>query len=206
MSFIDTIPAAEAEGDVRSMYERQQASWGFVPSYAKVFSHRPEALARWGRLLAEIRRPMDDRLFELVTFAAAVELRHTPCSLEHGKQLAKFITEAGALAVARGDAGDYLTPAESAAANFARQVARDATTIEAQDVARLKEHGYTDAQVFDIAAAAAGRAFFTKLLDALGVLADPAGEDANEAFRQPLILGRPVAEGEPDRLVDEVTR
>ena len=59
MAFIDTIPAQQSTGEVKTMYERQQSAYGYVPNYAKVFSHRPEVLARWGRLLAEIRRPMD---------------------------------------------------------------------------------------------------------------------------------------------------
>jgi hypothetical protein len=81
MSYIETISADEAEGAVLEMYEHQQKHWGYVPNYVKSFSHRPEVMARWGRLLAEIRRPLDPRTFELVTFAAAHELRHTPCSL-----------------------------------------------------------------------------------------------------------------------------
>ena len=68
MTFIRTVRPADAAGDVRDMYERQEEYWGYVPNYAKAFSHRPEALARWGRLLAELRRPTDDRRFELVTF------------------------------------------------------------------------------------------------------------------------------------------
>ncbi len=76
MTFIRTVRPADASGDVRDMYERQEDHWGFVPNYAKAFSHRPEALARWGRLLAELRRPTDDRRFELVTFAAAHALRN----------------------------------------------------------------------------------------------------------------------------------
>lgn len=74
MAFINTIPPSRSEGAVREMYERQQAHYGYVPNYTKVFSHRPDVMARWGKLLAEIRRPMDDRMFELATFAAAHEL------------------------------------------------------------------------------------------------------------------------------------
>ena len=36
-------------------------------------------------------------------------------------------------------------------------------------VQALKSFGYSDAEIFDIAAIAASRSFFTKLLDALGV-------------------------------------
>ena len=54
MSFIDTIPPATAVGATAAMYRRQKAAWGYVPNYAKVFGHRPEVMARWDALLAEI--------------------------------------------------------------------------------------------------------------------------------------------------------
>ena len=95
MAFIKTIAPAMAQGEVLEMYERQQAAWGYVPNYAKVFSGRPEVLARWGRLLAEIKRPMSRRRFELVTFAAAIELRNTACSLAHGKAVVKGVSLLG---------------------------------------------------------------------------------------------------------------
>ena len=79
MSYIETIPLDEATGEVREMYERQQGAWGYVPNYAKSFSHRPEVMARWGRLLAELQRPWDERRLEMITFAAAHELRHSSC-------------------------------------------------------------------------------------------------------------------------------
>ena len=56
MTFIRTVRPADATGDVHAMYERQEDYWGYVPNYAKAFSHRPESLARWGRLLAELAR------------------------------------------------------------------------------------------------------------------------------------------------------
>src|SRR3954464_7658890 len=100
MAFIDTIPPAEARDALRDMYVRQQLTWGYVPNYAKVFCYRPQVMARWGQLQAEIKRQMSKRSFELVTFAAAHELRHSACSLAHGKALAEFFTEAQILAIA----------------------------------------------------------------------------------------------------------
>ena len=44
----------------------------------------------------------------------------------------------------------------------------------------------------DIAAAAAGRAFFTKLLDAMGVLADGQPRELAPAVCEALTVGRPV--------------
>ncbi len=204
MSFIRTVRPADASGDVRDMYERQEDYWGFVPNYAKSFSHRPEALARWGRLLAELRRPTDDRRFELVTFVAAYALRNSGCALVHGKELANFIGEDAVLAIANGREADVLPDIDVAIVEFARQVAKDATRVTAGMVERLKyRHDLTDAEVFDIAAIAAGRAFFAKVLDALGTETDATWKVLNADFREHLSIGRPMDLREPERLPAE---
>ena len=175
------------------MYEHQQEHWGYVPNYAKSFSHRPEIMARWGRLLAEIRRPLDDRTFELVTFAAAHELKHTSCSLAHGNALKPFFSVDEIVAIATGENLEFLSEAEREMLRFSRQVARDASAITAADVQRLKDLGIDDATVFDIAATAAGRAFFTKVLDAVGSLPDAAFGRIDASLRVPLTVGHPIS-------------
>jgi uncharacterized peroxidase-related enzyme len=201
MTFIETIAPQDADGEVRALYERQQAAWGFVPGYARVFSHRPEVLARWARLLAELRRPMDDRRFELVTFVAAHERRNSACALEHGKQLAHLVGTDAVLALARGEAPEPLTETEAVIAGFARKVAQDAASVSAADVDELRRHGLSDAEIFDIAAAVAGRLFFTALLDALGVAPDStAARSQGEEFRASLAVGRAISTTPVDRL------
>ena len=192
MPFIKTTAPEDAGDAIAAMYARQQAAWGYVPNYAKVFCHRPEVMARWGQLLAEIKRPMDKRRFELVTFVAALELRNTACALAHGKVLREFFSDAEIVSIAAGKFDDTLTEAEQAMVRFARQVAKDASRVTAGQVQALKEIGYTDADIFDIAATAAGRAFFTKVLDALGVEPDSPFLALDDELRRPLTVGRPV--------------
>jgi alkylhydroperoxidase family enzyme len=200
VSFIHTIAPVEAEGETAAMYRRQQAAWGYVPNYAKAFSHRPEVMARWGQLLAEIRRPMDKRRFELATFAAAHELRNSACVLAHGRALGEFFAEAEVLAIAEGRLAGVLDDAEQAIVRFARLVARDAAAIEAADVAALAAHGLDAGEIFDVAAAAAGRAFFTKVLDALGVRMDSPFLASSDAWRRALTVGRPIDERTPETM------
>lgn len=206
MAFIRTHAPAEADDAVRAMYRRQQAHWGYVPNYAKVFSHRPEVLERWGKLLAEIRRPMDARRFELVTFAAAHELRNTACTLAHGRKLREFFSDADIVAIAAGRPGAALSAAEQAMLRVARQVARDAAGVTAAQVNELKSLGFTDAEVFDIAAVAAGRAFFAKLLDALGVAPDSALAALEPALREPLTVGRAIDACECVRMAEPIAQ
>jgi len=204
MSFIKTIAAADAAGDVRRMYERQQGAWGYVPDYAKVFCHRPEVMDRWGRLLAEVKRPMDRRRLEMITFAAAHELRHSSCSLAHGAALAELIGPEAVIAIAKGVACEQVSEAEWAMISFARHVARDASGITSGEVAALRsKHGFSDAEIFDIAAIAAARSFFTKVLDALGSEPDQPFFEMDEALRRELTVGRPISCRPPERLSNE---
>ena len=204
MAFIKTIPPAMAQGEVLEMYERQQAAWGFVPNYAKVFSGRPEVLARWGRLLAEIRRPMSKRRFELVTFAAALELRNTACSLAHGKALLEFFSADDVLKMKEDKFSESVTETERALFRFSRKIAKDASRVTSGDIDLLKKHGLNDDEIFDIAATAAGRAFFTKLLDALGVETDSTFVDLESTFRRAMTVGRPIGYRPVERVPEAV--
>jgi uncharacterized peroxidase-related enzyme len=196
MTFIDVIAPAKATGAARTMYEDEQKGWGFVPNYAKAFCHRPELMGLWAALQRGIRSHVNSRRFELVTFAAAHALRNSYCSLAHGKRLLRELDEESLRAVAAGDASGVagmLTEAEQAMMEYARKVAQDASRITAGDVTRLKAHGLTDAEIFDIAAIAAARAFFVKIGDALGVEPDSSFLELEPGLRRALTVGRPIS-------------
>jgi len=199
MSFIKTINPGDAEGDVLAMYERQEDHWGYVPDYAKVFCHRPALMERWGKMLAEIKRPVDARRFELVTFAVALELRHSACSLAHGVALARIVGKKAVMALAGGEHPAGISAAEMAIVQFARNIARDASRITSGEVAALKEiHGQSDEDIFDIVAIAAGRCFFTKVLDALGSEPDIGFMQLDDDLRRALTVGRPISIRQPE--------
>ena len=200
MAFIDTISASWITGEGFAMYDRQQKHYGYVPNYATVFCHRPEVMRRWAELQAAFKRPMDKRRFELVTFVAAHALRSTLCTLGHGKALLAFFSAQDVMAMARGEMPASLSAAEAGMLRFARAVARDASAITADDVAELKGYGFSDAEVFDIVVTVAGRAFFTKVIESLGVATDAPLRTMDGALRDALTVGRPVRFVEPERL------
>jgi uncharacterized peroxidase-related enzyme len=200
MAFIDTVSPAEAEGPVREMYDRQQRAYGYVPNYAKVFSHRPEVMQLWSDLLYGVRRNMDKRRFELVTVAAAMAVRSTYCSLAHGKALTEYFTEAEALAIVTGAPDAPLTAAEVEMMRFARKIARRAAEVTDTDVDELKAHGFTDAEIFDIAAVATARTFFAQLCEGLGAVGDHGYASLDERLRDALIVGKPLEVTVPERL------
>jgi uncharacterized peroxidase-related enzyme len=194
MAFIDTIPPAKATGDVRRMYEETQARIGYVPNYAKAFSLRPDVMEGWSGLLKSIRSALDPRRYELVTLAAARALRSSYCALAHGQVLEeKFFSTEDLAGIARGAEDSPLEPVEMAVMAFAEKVVRRADSVTRADIETLRRHGLSDGEIFDVAAAAAARCFFSKLLDALGAEPDRAYESIAPELREALIVGRPIS-------------
>jgi AhpD family alkylhydroperoxidase len=184
------------------MYARQQAKYGYVPNYAKVFSHRPDIMPLWANLLAGIRRHIDPRRFELVTFAAAQALGSSSCTLAHGKALRGFLPEEDIAALAAHAPARGVTPAEESMMRLARKVVRGGATVTASDIEELRGQGVGDAEIFDVVATAAGRAFFANLIEALGSRADPVFADMDHSLRAVLTVGRPIDARAPERMPD----
>jgi len=195
MAFIRTIPPAEAEGPVREMYEQAQSRSGYVPNWAQAFSLRPGVRAGWIALLSSIQSNLPVRSYELATLAAARALRSSYCALAHGSVLAdKVFDTATVTGIATDAAESPLEPRERALMAFVEKVVRSADQVTLSDVEGLRTHGYRDEEIFDLAAAAAARCFFSKLLDALGVQPDSSFNDLDPTLRNALTVGRPVSD------------
>lgn len=68
---------------------------------------------------------------------------------------------------------------------FAANVATQADRMTQTDVVRLRRLGFSDPEVLDISLAAAARAFFTKVLDGLGVQRPRAVDATARPWRSP---------------------
>lgn len=75
MAFIREISPEEATGSVREAYDADLKALGYIANYTKVFALRPEIRAAWGALIKAVRSTMEARRYELVTLAAASQLR-----------------------------------------------------------------------------------------------------------------------------------
>jgi alkylhydroperoxidase family enzyme len=157
-------------------------------NYERVFALRPEVYTAWQQLNGSIKASSDLRRYELATLAAARKLRSSYCSLAHGKVLAEQFYDFAT--VPRLPEG--LDTADAAIMAFAEKVVVDATSITQDDVDELRAHGLSDAEVLDVALAAAARCFFSKTLDALGAQPDAAYGRLDPAFREALTVGRPI--------------
>jgi alkylhydroperoxidase family enzyme len=196
MAFIQPDPCTTADPldpHVQAVYDRQTRAFGYLPNYAPLFSHRPEVIDLWAELQRGLQRHVTPRLFELVTFAAALALKSSYCSLAHGSKLREFLCDAEIKSLAGGDYEAVVPEREAAAMRYGAQVAADATGVTKPQIERMRAAGYTDAEIFDVAGIAAGRAFFSKLVEGLGAQPDCAYLALPESIRGALQVGRAIA-------------
>jgi uncharacterized peroxidase-related enzyme len=192
--FIDTIPKSEAEGLVREIYDDDEAAWGYLPNFTQLFSHRPEAYQAWLTLIKTIRGPMDRRRCELATVAAARTMKSTACMVAHSKMLRdRFFStdEVVRIAVDHHEAG--LDEVDVAIMDFAEKVASEPTDVTQADIDHLESLGLTERDVLDVVLSVAARAFFTTVIDSLGMSPEQELLEQVEAdLLEVLVVGRPL--------------
>ena len=194
MSFIESTGEAEATGAVAELYDRLRGADG-LPNWARLFSLKPEVLAGWQALLGAVRSGQDLRRYELATIGAARALTSSYCLLAHGQVLLADGMEAEVLAeIGETGTSGALSSADRAVLGFAAKVARDASGIVPADIDALRAEGLSEREIFDVAATAAARCFFSTLLDALGARPDRGFGALPEPLRAALTPGRAIAE------------
>lgn len=185
----------DAADEFAAWRDAQTQMWGYVPNYAGLFASRPEVAEAWTRLNLAVRGGMDRRRFELVTVAAARARASTYCLAAHSKFLRDVCSdEPSMLALSTDPSGATLEPLDRALVAFATRAAADPASIGEADVASLREHGLSDADVADVVFAVAARCFFATVLDAGGAEPDAElGQTFEPGTRADLSVGRPFA-------------
>ena len=87
-----------------------------------------------------------------------------------------------------------LDDVDVAVMDLAERVVEDATSIGDDDLRPLRSLGLSEAEIMDVVLAASARCFFSKTLDALGVLPDASYAALDPGVREALVVGRPIAE------------
>ena len=191
MALIETVPPDDATGAVAEIYAADRATFGQLPNLTRAFSLRPEVYEAWKALNAAVKGSMELRRYELATVAAARELRS---SLLHARSRADPVRplrgRGATVALASGSKAE--DEVDAAVMELAAQVAEDATAVRQEDVDRLRSLGLSDAEILDVVLTAAMRAFFSKVLDGVGALADASFADLEPRLRDALTVGRPI--------------
>jgi uncharacterized peroxidase-related enzyme len=169
MTILHTPDPDSVSGLAAELYAEDVANFGYVPSHTRVMALNPEAVRAFEALIRAIAPGLGMRRYELVTLAAAGAIGSVSCVLAHGHKSLKYIDADELERVARDFRNAGLPPAEVVMMEYAEKVSRDSASMTEQDAQVLRDHGFTDREIVDIALAAAARNYYSRALHALGV-------------------------------------
>jgi uncharacterized peroxidase-related enzyme len=172
MTILTTAADDEVTGLAAELYAEDLEDFGYVPPHTRAMALNPEAVRAFEALIKSIAPGLGMRRYELVTLAAAGAIGSAACRLAHGQKSLRYLDPDELERVARDFRSAGLPPAEVAMMEFAERLSRDSAAMTEQDAATLREHGFTDREIVDIALAAAARNFYSRSLHALGVEVD----------------------------------
>ncbi len=189
-SFLGDPPLTE-EGAARFEADREED--GFVNNVTRLWCWRPDLLSGFAALRSGLMASsqLTNRDWAVLVTATAAERNDSYCALAWGARLAKLVGDDAAARVIAGVPEPSLSERESALARWARQVVRDPNATTDGDVARLREVGLGDREIFEATAFIAFRLAFSTVNDALGAAPDKQLADAvTPAVRAAVDFGR----------------
>jgi len=164
---------AELPEDLREPILKIQEKAGFVPNVFLVLAHRPaelRAFMAYHDALMEKEGGLTKAEREMIVVATSAANDCMYCVVAHGAILrirAKDPLIADQVAINHRKAD--ITPRQRAMLDFALQVATDSASVEDDDIAALKAHGFDDEDVWDITAIAAFFAMSNRLANVTGM-------------------------------------
>jgi len=149
----------ELPADVRERIETVQAKAGFVPNVFVVLAHRPDEFRAFfayhdALMLKEGGLSKGEREMVVVATSAANDCHY--CVVAHGALVRIYeknplLADQVAINYRKAD----LSPRQRAMLDFALKTTLRSGELDDGDFARLREHGFTDEDAWDIAAIAA---------------------------------------------------
>jgi uncharacterized peroxidase-related enzyme len=184
--YLQTIAEDAAEGAVAEIYRAQKAKLGFVMATAACMTTRPDLLPVYTAFIEQVRAgfSLSMRDWKLITLIAAKHVPSTYCSSVYGQQLVVDLgSKAAVLAVQRDFRQAGLTEKDVAMLAYAEKIAIDASKVGPADIDALRQAGFTDQQICDIALCASFRCFIGRFFDAVGAGPEAVYIDSNPEVR-----------------------
>jgi uncharacterized peroxidase-related enzyme len=167
------VPAEEdAPAGVQELYGKANEKLGFIPNVLRVYALRPRHLELWNAFYDDLMRG-DSTLTrpqrEMIAVVVSTANRCHYCIVSHSAYLRKLTGDPVLVEQLR---TNYkyaeLEPRERAMLDFAVKLTEQSAACTEADVEALREAGWTDEDVMDIAEVAAMFNFTNRLASGLG--------------------------------------
>jgi uncharacterized peroxidase-related enzyme len=164
----DTLP-----DDLRERMESDRKRAGFVPNVYRAYGYKPEHFRAFfhhydALMKGESGLSREER--EMIAVAVSRVNACTYCTVAHGAAL-RVASKSPYLAdqIAANYRTAEVTPRQRAMLDFAVKVAEQSAAVGEDDFARLRPHGFADADIWDIGAVAAFFSLSNRMANVAGL-------------------------------------
>ena len=163
--------------DVREIYEKNRAKIGFVPNVFRAYAQRPEhfrAFMHYHDVLMRGDSGLSRPEREAIVVAVSAENRCLYCVVAHGAAL-RVLGKNPILAdqIATNWCSADLTPRWRSMLAFASRVNEPGFVAAEDELAELRAHGFSDNDIWDIAAIAAFFGFSNRMAGLMDMRPNP---------------------------------
>jgi uncharacterized peroxidase-related enzyme len=171
------LEAAPLSPPMAAYFDKCVEKLGFVPNVLTAYSHAMPKLETFAAFYNELMLApsgLSKLEREMIAVVVSAENRCWYCLVAHGAAVRQL---SGNPALGEALAFNYrvapVTPRQRAMLDFAAKVARASAEIEEPDRARLRDAGFGDGEIWDIAAVAAFFAMSNRMASAVGMKPNP---------------------------------
>ena len=174
---LDLAPPEPLPGEVAELFAKCQEKLGLVPNVLVAYAHNPDKLRAFSQMyntlmLAKSGLTRLER--EMIAVAVSSINRCRYCLVAHGAAV-RVMSQDPALdeALVTNHHHAELSARERAIIDFARKLTTDSANITEADRDALRTHGFSDAEIWDIAEVAAFFNMSNRLASAIGMVPNP---------------------------------
>jgi len=171
-SWLRVPPEEDAPTEVKALFEKANEKLGFLPNVLRVYALRPRHLELWNTFYDELMRGESGLTREQREMIAVVVSQVNGCHycmVSHSAFLRKLTGDSRLVEQLRTNyAYADVEPRERAMLDFAVKLTERSSSCTEEDVDALREAGWSDEDVMDIAEVAAMFNFTNRLASGLG--------------------------------------
>jgi uncharacterized peroxidase-related enzyme len=176
---------AELAEDLRKLFSKAREKLGFVPNVFVTYTVRPEHFRRWFSYFRELMQgesELSPAEREMISVVVSSENHCLYCLVSHGAELRQALATTPPPSIPPAEAeilGDRITldyrraglnERTTAMLDYAVKITRTPVECDEADVEQLRQLGFSDQAIFDIAEVAAMFNFTNRLASATGML------------------------------------
>jgi len=173
-SWLRVPPEEDAPTEVKALFEKANEKLGFLPNVLRVYALRPRHLELWNTFYDELMRGesgLTREQREMIAVVVSTANRCHYCMVSHSAFLRKLTGDSLLVEQLRTNyAYADVEPRERAMLDFAVKLTERSSSCTEVDVDALREAGWSDEDVMDIAEVAAMFNFTNRLASGLGWL------------------------------------